>query len=121
MSKIKIPYICGLIFIILCTVFYLYTSKNKPIHQQCPDEYADTDAGSAQYLADFDKWTNDFYGTYPGATLSDWSNARYKFWVDNNCTSSIQSYNEAKDGKADPVIMNKIKDSIQESINKSTQ
>jgi len=105
-----------LIFIIICTIFYLYTSKDRPIHQKCPDEYGTDDAGSAEYLADFDKWTNSFYDKHPGASLSEWSKARYQFWIDNDCIKAIQSYKEAKEGNADPVIMDGIENNIKEVL-----
>lgn len=84
------------------------TADSSNITQKCPDDYAKDDAGSAEYLAAMDKWTNDFYDAHPGATLSDWSVARYQFWVDNNCTAALQRYQEAKEGKADPATMERI-------------
>ena len=119
--KRKTLYICILtLIIILCAVTYLFTKSNPKqlqIHQKCPDEYADDATGTAEYLAAMDKWTNDFYDTHPGATISDWATARYQFWVDNNCAAAIQRYEDAKTGKADPAAMERISTGIAEATN----
>lgn len=103
------------IFLLSCIGFYLYTSKDRPIHQKCPDEYGTDDAGSAEYLADFDKWTNNFYEKHPGAILADFSNARFQFWENNNCIQAIQRYREAKEGNVDHIIMDEIENSIKKA------
>lgn len=63
-----------------------------PITQKCPDDYGIDDAGSTEYLAATNKWTNDFFDAHPNATLRDWTLARQQFWVDNNCTQALQRY-----------------------------
>ncbi len=105
-----------LIVIAVFGAMHLLVSTLPEAQLKCSDEYADTDAGSAEYLADFDKWTNNFYDTHPGAGLADWSKARYQFWEDNNCTESIEKYNEAKAGKADPATMRLINNGIKDAI-----
>ena len=75
--------------------------------------------GTAEYNSDLDRWSNNFYDTHPGATVSDWSTARYQFWVDNNCTAALQRYKDADDGKADPTVMNAINQEIQSVITAS--
>jgi len=115
--KRKNTYFFGIIPIIICSIFYIYKSSVlNHIKEKCPDEYGTDDASSAEYLADFDKWTNNFYDNHPDATLSEWSKARYQFWLDNDCAQAIKRYNEVRDGNADPVIMNEIENSIQEAI-----
>ncbi len=97
--KRKIIYISIFsILIATCAIFYFYKS---PLSEQarCPDDYATDDAGSAEYLASMDKWTNDFYDAHPEASLSDWANARKQFWVNNNCTPALQRYEQAKNNK----------------------
>ena len=94
-----IIYICIFVtLVIIGVIFYFYKS---PISEQarCPDDYATDDAGSAEYLASTDKWTNDFYNDHPGSTLSDWAEARYQFWVDHNCTLALQRYEQAKNNE----------------------
>ena len=97
--------------------FYLYL---HPATSKCPDDYANDDAGSAEYLATTEKWTNDFFDAHPEATLTDWAEARYQFWVDNNCTAALQRYDEAKAGKADPATIERIKNGIQDARNNPT-
>ena len=98
-----LPYI--LVLVILCAGFYFFASSGKSDALKCPDDYADDDAGSAAYVAATNKWTNDFYDAHPGATLADWSAARYQFWLDHHCTAALQRYQDAKDGKANPATM----------------
>lgn len=89
--------------------------------QKCPDDYADDDAGSAEYIASTNKWTNDFFDAHPGATLSDWSAARYQFWVDNNCVAALERYRVAKEGNADPAATEMIRAVVQEAADNPTQ
>ncbi len=114
-TKMKKGTIFISIFVILSAILYFYysnTIKQNIARAKCPDQYPNTDAGSAEYLVDFNAWTNDFYNKNPQAGLSDWSQARYQFWVDNDCTESIRRYNEAKNGMANPDQMKLIKETI---------
>jgi hypothetical protein len=97
-------------FVVIAILYFFVGPVHKQANtqQRCPDDYGTDDAGSAEYLADFDRWTNDFYDNNPSATLSDWSKARYDYWVKNGCTAAIARYKEAKEGKADPKTMKKI-------------
>ena len=72
-------------------------------------------------MADIDKWTNAFFDEHPDASLSDWSKARYQYWVDNNCTEAIERYNQAKEGKADPASMQRIRKGIQDVVDEKIQ
>ena len=114
------PFYIGLL-IILCAGSYFIFSYLHPATQKCPDDYANDDAGSAEYLAAMDKWTNDFYDAHPGASLSDWSAARHEFWVDNNCTAALQRYAEAKAGNADPETMKVIDGVLRDALNNPPQ
>jgi len=110
-------------FIIMFVIIFTntFSTEQVRVHQKCSNEYADTDAGSAEYLADFDKWTNGFYDTHPGATLSDWSKARYQFWVDNDCEAQLRGYKDAQEGKGDQATIENVRASIQEAVKNSTQ
>lgn len=88
---------------------------------KCPDEYGTDDAGSAEYLASMDTWTNNFYDLHRDATLTDWSAARYQFYIDNNCTAALQRHQDATDGKADPEAMKQVEVSIREAIDGQSQ
>jgi hypothetical protein len=95
--KKKILYITILLVIFYILYFLVGTITKRPVTLlKCPDDYGTDDAGSTAYLADFDSWTNSFYDQNNGATLTDWSKARYDYWVDNNCQAAIARYNEAK-------------------------
>lgn len=82
----------------------------------CPDDYGTDDAGSAAYLAVTNKWTNDFFDAHPDANMTDWSHARYQFWVDNHCTAALERYEQANAGKADPEMMKRVDGVIRDVI-----
>ncbi|MSU45297.1 MAG: hypothetical protein EXS47_01575 [Candidatus Zambryskibacteria bacterium] len=109
--------------IALCVFFYFYNSASKQnlAYEKCPDDYTSDDAGTAEKMADIERWSSDFYKTHPGAALSDWSTARYQFWVNNGCVEALQRYKEAKDGKADPATMEVINEAIKDAVGTSTQ
>lgn len=67
----------------------------------CPDDYPDTDEGSESHIADTNDWTNAFFDENPEATLEDWANSRYQFYLDNNCTDAIARHKAAVSGEAD--------------------
>ncbi len=77
-------------------------SNNGHVIQKCPDDYGTNDAGSAEYMAAMNKWTNAFYDSHPEATLEDWAEARHQFWIINNCTAALQRYKEYNEMKANP-------------------
>jgi hypothetical protein len=109
--KKKLFYILiPIILISICAILYFYNRINT--YQKCPEDYADTDTGLAEKIADMDKWTNNFYDSNPKAMLSDWSKARYEYWINNNCKEALERYEEVKDGNADPTKMNLIKETI---------
>jgi hypothetical protein len=87
----------------------------------CPDDFGTDDAGSAQYVASVDAWTNSFFDSHPDASVSDWGEARHQFWVDNHCTAALQSYKEAKAGMVDPARMEKVEAVIQDEVDKHSQ
>src|SRR3989344_399805 len=101
--------------VVIIAIFYSVTYLHS-VAPKCPDDYATDNAGSAEYLAAMDKWTNDFYDVYPGATLSEWAAARHQFYVDNNCTAALQRYETAREGKADPLLMEPINEAIEEVL-----
>jgi hypothetical protein len=94
--KKNIAYISILIILIALAILYFHYGPALNKLSKCPDNYADTDAGFNEKMADMNKWTNDFYDNHPSATLGDWNKARYQFWVDNKCTKALERYNQAK-------------------------
>jgi len=117
--KKKLLYI-GILVIVLMGGFAIYSYPSTTI-AKCPDDYATDEAGSAEYLASTDKWTNDFYNTHPEATLTEWAEARKQFWIDNNCTEAIKRYEEAKTGNADPETVKMIDQILRDELNNSAQ
>lgn len=100
-----------IILMVLGIIFVAAKRGTIATHHKCPDDYdKTTDAGMAEYKIDMDKWTNDFFDSHPGATLDDWSKARYQFWVDNKCVAALRRYAESKD----PAKMELIIDTLKE-------
>lgn len=82
----------------------------------CPDDFATEE----EQLTAVDAWTNRFYDGHPGASLTEWAQARYEFWVANGCTAALQRYEDVKTGRADPATMERIQNGIQEAVSKPT-
>jgi hypothetical protein len=57
---------------------------------KCPETYTEDVVGVAEYRDTITSWTSEFFKENPNATMSDWSMAKTKLWVDNNCTIAIQ-------------------------------
>lgn len=110
----KLAYL-GIAASILVGGFAIYLYPDATL-AKCPDDYGTDDAGSAEYLADTDKWTNDFYDTHPEATLGEWAEARKQFWIDNECTEALERYNQAKAGKADPEMVKMVDGVLRDAI-----
>ena len=85
---------------------------HKPL---CPDDFGTDDAGSAQYLASVDAWTNSFFDSHPDASMTDWAEARHQYWIDNHCIAALQGYEDVKNGKADPATMEQVNKVIQDA------
>lgn len=95
MKKKIIYFLIPVIFIALAFLYFHHGPAPNKL-SKCPDDYPDTDTGFNEKMADMNKWTNQFYDNHPGATLPEWSKARYQYWMDNKCTKAIERYNEAK-------------------------
>ena len=99
--------------IVLIIGIYVLTSQQNPKDPKCPDDFPQGDAGEATQAVSMEKWTNDFFDSHPGATLSDWSTARHQFWIDNNCTEALKRFQSVLDGTADPSTIERIDEAIQ--------
>lgn len=108
-----VAYVLAVSFLALGYYAYQHSHGTTPaqvaVTQKCPDDYA-TDKEQATAM---DSWTSEFYATHPRATLSDWSEARHQFWIDNNCTLVLQRYQDAKDDEVDPETLEQIKNGLQ--------
>lgn len=81
-----------IILIILCTIFYFYKSPTvkKANVYKCPEDYTENDIGTTEYRNALIDWTAEFFKANPKATISDWTQAKSKLWMDNNCSIAIQ-------------------------------
>jgi len=110
----------GILAIVLVGGFAVYSYPSATL-AKCPDDYGTDDAGSAEYLAAINKWTNDFFDAHEGATMIEWAQARRQFWIDNNCTAALESYEQAKAGNVDPETMKMVDGIIRDVISNPTQ
>jgi hypothetical protein len=117
--KKKIPLGIAMAIILSVGGYFLYSRPTQAL-EKCPDAYGTDDAGSVEYLAATNKWTNNFFDAHPDATMSDWAQARYQFWVDNHCTAALEGYEQAKAGKADPEMMKRVDGIIRDVITNPT-
>lgn len=108
------------ILVLLLAGIYFLATYHHPNIAKCPDDFPQGDAGEAAQLAAIDNWTNNYYDAHPGASLSDWSAARYQFWIDNGCTAALKRYSEYQAGNADPATMERVNAGIQEAIDAHT-
>lgn len=77
------------IIITFGAVLYFYNpASNK--YTKCPDDYADTDAGTAEYRNALIDWTSEYLKANPKATMSDWSKAKLDLWRENNCGEALE-------------------------------
>jgi hypothetical protein len=84
-------------------------TQNVPISDlRCPDDYKTVDEATVA----MNVFTNNFFDAHPSASLTEWGNARYQFYIDHHCTAAIQRYDQAQAGKADKATMDKIDKSI---------
>jgi len=116
--KKKLLYI-GIVAIVLVGGFAIYSYRSASL-AKCPSAYGTDEAGSAEYLAATNKWTNDFFDTNPDATLMEWAEARRRFWIANDCTKELQAYENAKAGKVDPKKMQEVEGILRDAINNPT-
>ncbi len=98
----------GVVAISMMVIFMSHT----PV---CPDDFGTDDAGSAQYVASVDAWTNSFFDSHPDASMTDWAEARHQYWIDNNCKATLQSYEDVKAGKVDPKKMEMVESILREA------
>lgn len=83
----------GLGVAVIFGFFYLYKSSAPELastYTKCPEDYAEDDAGTAEYRNVLIDWTSSFIEANPGATMSDWSIAKSQLWLDNNCVEALQ-------------------------------
>ncbi len=115
----------GIVFWFLLFSYYAYTqihlsgvqNRDSAVTTATPqkNKVCPEDLDSDVKLTSFEKWANDFYDSNPDASLSELTEARHQFYVDNNCTITLERYEQVKSGKADPAIMDMISKEILEA------
>jgi len=114
MKKIRI-YLFVVILFVLFFGIYVYqdlTDKFFAKKQKCPEDHVT----SEERMLALDMWINDFYDFYPGSGPLAWTQARLAFYKENNCTASLERYEQAKSGKADPEVMERIQEELREAL-----
>lgn len=91
------------------TLLFLDGSSAK-----CPDDFKNSD----EKVADFDRWTKDFYDKNPDASYTDLSDARKQFYVDHNCQEALTRLEDWYSGNVDSEIKAMIEDVVEEAIDK---
>lgn len=115
--KRNIFYIAIAITFFLALNFYFKVPEPKARHI-CPEDFPETDAGFEEKRVALDGWINGFYDKNPNASLSEFSKARFKFYLENKCDRTLQRYYEAKEGKGDTEEMKMIRETINEEMRK---
>jgi hypothetical protein len=94
MTKTKTSYTLTFIAVfIFGAIIYFYKNPIPTQHinvYKCPEVYTEDADDTAEYKDALTKWTSEFFKENPKATMSDWSIAKTKLWVDNNCTVALQ-------------------------------
>ena len=85
--------VCVVVILCVTAGFFVYkssTSKQISIHQKCPEDYAENDAGTAEYEKAMLDWTRNYLTIHSEPTVSDWAKAKTQLWSDNNCVVALQ-------------------------------
>jgi uncharacterized protein YxeA len=110
-----------IIFTILCVIFYFYKSptvKQANVYK-CPEDYTENDIGTTEYRNALIDWTAEFFTTNPKATISDWTQAKSKVWMDNKCYIAIQR-SKMSGNVADLKPWEKVDYEVQNTLDKTT-
>src|SRR3989338_42920 len=87
-------YVLILIFVLIVIAIFYFSKAPAPeigsARAKCPEDYAETDAGTTEYRNALIDWTSGFFEANPKATMSDWSMAKTQLWRDNNCVVALQ-------------------------------
>lgn len=78
---------------VLVLVFVI-NNKKKSLTFLCPDDYENFE----DQIADFDKFSKDFFDNNPEASITDLFKERLNFYKENNCTEALKRYNEYQSG-----------------------
>jgi hypothetical protein len=76
---------------LLLAALFLRDIEKEPI---CPDDFTN----SEEKIAAFEEWVNNFYDNNPNAPLSDFSEARRDFYIENDCKEALQRVDDYESG-----------------------
>lgn len=109
-----------LLVVVAITLFYFY--KNPTVKQvnaqKCPEDYPETDAGFEEKNIAVDEWFANFRNQNPNASLIDIARARYQFYMDNNCSATLEKYFEMEQTETETEEEKILRETIQEEIHK---
>lgn len=95
---------------ILAGAIFFAKAGNPADSLKCPSAYPTAEEATAS----FQTFSNNYYTSHPGASVSDLLKARYDFYVSHNCTQELDAYKQAQDGTADPGTMGRIDEAIRQ-------
>lgn len=75
--------------LILIVSLTVWLSPKKLV---CPDDYASFEESSAA----FDEWLIAYLETNPQASVPQMTEARKQFYIENNCTSALERFEEGE-------------------------
>lgn len=101
----------------IIAIFYFYYVQQPNAQAKCPEDYPETETDLAERKIATDKWIKNFYATNPDASLSDFSRARYNFYMDNDCSATLEKYFEMESTDTETEEEKIIRETIQEEIN----
>ena len=103
--------IFGVIMAMVIAVNIVYKS-NKSI---CPDDFKNPN----QEIASFYEWAKEFVDENPNATMSEFSQARRDFYVENKCKEALKRYDDYMAGNVDEETRQLIEMTIKKEIKNS--
>lgn len=114
--KRNIFYIFLIIGLFLALNFFIdITAPN--VQAKCPEDYPETEVGFAERKIATDKWITDFRKRNPNGSLVEVAKARYEFYLENECNTTLQKLSEAEAEEAESEEEKIIRETIQEEIN----
>ena|SRR3989338_6430015 len=111
--KRNIFYIAIIISFFLALNFYFKVPEPQA-RQICPEDYSDNEAGYKERETATNKWITDFRNQNPNASTSDFARARYQFYMDNNCSATLEKYFEMEQTETEEEKI--IRETIQEEM-----
>lgn len=113
--KKNIIYIAIVLAFFLGVNFYFDLSEPKAI-QKCPEDYPDTEAGLEEKRIATNAWITGFRNENPDGSISDFAKKRYQFYLENNCSVTLQTFYEMEANETETEEERIIRETIQEEM-----